>query len=328
MARPAEKNYWRKTVVLNLRRLCLPRRLTNREKGGHASYSACPTPAGHAAFLFHKLISRAFQNTIIKLVFIRFAGRPTVNYTVNRGVLFERRGKEDSTRTRSGDRIDEEEEEDEGEREEMQRRYSNFKIELKCNSNKLTETGRSQKLQEGLMRNKMEQILDDLVLASLVLLTRKFGKVNRKKLIRFICRFSHLLEIKLINSDARRGCSSNTHNQRASVLFLALLLSAQLPRGIDGRESLPGRERKSPPLPFPRPSTTVLTEGERRGALNRAVDVWGVARVHMGKRITIAKEQDAFTERSADESALVSSMCLDIFVEEKSDDPRNLSLKD
>ncbi|EFN60251.1 hypothetical protein EAG_03216 [Camponotus floridanus] len=33
-----------------------------------------------------------------------------------------------------------------------------------------------------------------------------------------------LLEIKLINSDARRGCSSNTHNQRSSVLFLALLL--------------------------------------------------------------------------------------------------------
>ncbi|EFN60776.1 hypothetical protein EAG_02247 [Camponotus floridanus] len=35
---------------------------------------------------------------------------------------------------------------------------------------------------------------------------------------------SILLEIKLINSDARRGCSSNTHNQKASVLFLALLL--------------------------------------------------------------------------------------------------------
>ncbi|EFN63702.1 hypothetical protein EAG_09628 [Camponotus floridanus] len=35
-----------------------------------------------------------------------------------------------------------------------------------------------------------------------------------------------LSEIKPINSDARRGCSSNAHNQRASVLFLALLLSA------------------------------------------------------------------------------------------------------
>ncbi|EFN62508.1 hypothetical protein EAG_13810 [Camponotus floridanus] len=33
-----------------------------------------------------------------------------------------------------------------------------------------------------------------------------------------------LHEMKLINSDARRGCSSNAHNQRASVLFLALLL--------------------------------------------------------------------------------------------------------
>jgi len=33
-----------------------------------------------------------------------------------------------------------------------------------------------------------------------------------------------LLEVKLINSDARRGCSLNTYNQRASVLFLALLL--------------------------------------------------------------------------------------------------------
>jgi len=31
----------------------------------------------------------------------------------------------------------------------------------------------------------MEKILDDLVLVSLVLLTRKFGKFNRKKLIRF-----------------------------------------------------------------------------------------------------------------------------------------------
>ncbi|EFN71033.1 hypothetical protein EAG_09923 [Camponotus floridanus] len=35
---------------------------------------------------------------------------------------------------------------------------------------------------------------------------------------------SPVQEIKLINSDARRGCSSNAHNQRASVLFLALLL--------------------------------------------------------------------------------------------------------
>ncbi|EFN61677.1 hypothetical protein EAG_12681 [Camponotus floridanus] len=39
----------------------------------------------------------------------------------------------------------------------------------------------------------------------------------------------NLLEIKLINSDARRGCSSNTHNQRASVLFLALLLKESTP---------------------------------------------------------------------------------------------------
>lgn len=31
----------------------------------------------------------------------------------------------------------------------------------------------------------------------------------------------------------------------------------------------------------------------------------------MGKRITIAEEQDAFTERSADESTLVSSMVSD-----------------
>ncbi|EFN64996.1 Plexin-A4 [Camponotus floridanus] len=30
-------------------------------------------------------------------------------------------------------------------------------------------------------------------------------------------------EIKLINGDARRGCSSNSHNQRVSLLFLAVL---------------------------------------------------------------------------------------------------------
>jgi len=42
-----------------------------------------------------------------------------------------------------------------------------------------------------------------------------------------------LLEIKLINSDARRGCSSNTHNQRASVLFLALLLVREKKNTLD-----------------------------------------------------------------------------------------------
>ncbi|EFN61380.1 hypothetical protein EAG_01368 [Camponotus floridanus] len=41
---------------------------------------------------------------------------------------------------------------------------------------------------------------------------------------RILVGITSLLEIKLINSDARRGCSSNTHNQRASVLFPALLL--------------------------------------------------------------------------------------------------------
>lgn len=77
------------------------------------------------------------------------------------------------------------------------------------------------------------------------------------------------------------------------------------------RKGIPARTREEEsPFP-PRVLPTLLTDGERRGALNRAVDVWGVARVRMGKRITIAEEQDAFTERNADESALVSSMVSD-----------------
>lgn len=61
------------------------------------------------------------------------------------------------------------------------------------------------------------------------------------------------------------------------------------------RKGIPARtrEEESPSLP----SSSYPPEGESRGAF----DVWGVARVRMGKRITIAEEQDAFIERSADE---------------------------
>ncbi|EFN60950.1 hypothetical protein EAG_02063 [Camponotus floridanus] len=91
----------------------------------------------------------------------------------------------------------------------------------------------------------------------------KLNSALRKNLIALIRILVDSTKIKLINSDARRGCSSNTHNQRASVLFLALLLiqpenTNQIPiRTLDTRIKFPNpldvplnfHSSRNPPVP-------------------------------------------------------------------------------